>query len=426
MAKEEAWEEGRRETQVSGQKLTVHHGLATPLSLVGLQVWRGALLLGDYILHNRRVFTGSTVLELGAGPGVAGLLAARFAEEVILTDADRRTLDNCQANVNCNSGSARVRVRRLDWTQPPDWLAAGNAGEQPTTGPPCLPPGKVGLAARAAAAVGALPQEGQQGAHGLQKGGAISPKPAAQPQELLLNPWRVGSSTAPPVQQPPPAGQGCFEWQAADLAVLPRLGYILAADCIYDNDLTEALMRTAVQLMRLPRRQNKRQQPGEGAGAVGGAGYGRCPAAGSSSALAPSGTVLLVALEKRIAFTLHDMDVRAPAYDFWRTLFVEVGGAGKAPLHEKADAGEGAGSSDCVAPPASSRGLHLSCGGAAPPAASAGLAREERRWLRQRLRDAPFPLLGRRVDVSSIPQQIEEYERGQYLELWKLWLADLD
>ena len=103
--------------------LEIRHGLATPLALVGLQVtkhsdtahlfllcgqrrfirptslrrptsppllgtlqvWRGALLLGDYILHARHRFLGCTALELGAGPGVSGLLAARFARLVVLT-----------------------------------------------------------------------------------------------------------------------------------------------------------------------------------------------------------------------------------------------------------------------------------------------------------------------------------------------------
>jgi hypothetical protein len=48
-------------------------------------VWRGALLLGDYILHFLHHFSGCTTLELGAGPGVAGLLAARYARLVFLT-----------------------------------------------------------------------------------------------------------------------------------------------------------------------------------------------------------------------------------------------------------------------------------------------------------------------------------------------------
>ena len=46
---------------------------------------RGALLLGDYLLHAAGRLAGCTVLELGAGPGVAGLLAAQHARRVFLT-----------------------------------------------------------------------------------------------------------------------------------------------------------------------------------------------------------------------------------------------------------------------------------------------------------------------------------------------------
>lgn len=48
-------------------------------------MWRGALLLGDLILHQTARFSGTTVLELGSGPGLTGLLAAQFARLVFLT-----------------------------------------------------------------------------------------------------------------------------------------------------------------------------------------------------------------------------------------------------------------------------------------------------------------------------------------------------
>lgn len=57
--------------------VSVHHALATPLRTVGLQVWRGALLLADLLLHRGpAAFAGATALELGAGSGLAGLVLA--------------------------------------------------------------------------------------------------------------------------------------------------------------------------------------------------------------------------------------------------------------------------------------------------------------------------------------------------------------
>ena len=65
-------------TDGAGQPLvSVCHAMATPLRSVGLQVWRGALLLADLLLHRgAAVFAEATALELGAGAGLAGLVLA--------------------------------------------------------------------------------------------------------------------------------------------------------------------------------------------------------------------------------------------------------------------------------------------------------------------------------------------------------------
>lgn len=54
-------------------KKNLEHRKATDLTLVGLQVWRGALLLADYIFHNRVEFKDKRVLELGSGVGLTGM-----------------------------------------------------------------------------------------------------------------------------------------------------------------------------------------------------------------------------------------------------------------------------------------------------------------------------------------------------------------
>ena len=70
------------------RRLVVEHGLATPLEAVGEQVWRGSLVLCDWLLEERHAVRGSTVLEVGAGVGVPGILSAKLgAQAVTLTDA---------------------------------------------------------------------------------------------------------------------------------------------------------------------------------------------------------------------------------------------------------------------------------------------------------------------------------------------------
>uniref|UniRef100_A0A182SGD3 Methyltransferase-like protein 22 n=1 Tax=Anopheles maculatus TaxID=74869 RepID=A0A182SGD3_9DIPT len=50
--------------------IEIEHRKSTRLDLVGLQIWRGALLLADYIMHNERKFKNAHILELGSGVGL--------------------------------------------------------------------------------------------------------------------------------------------------------------------------------------------------------------------------------------------------------------------------------------------------------------------------------------------------------------------
>lgn len=61
------------------------HSVSTELDLVGLQVWRGALLLADYILSHPDSFRNQTILELGSGVGLTSIVASYLAREVICT-----------------------------------------------------------------------------------------------------------------------------------------------------------------------------------------------------------------------------------------------------------------------------------------------------------------------------------------------------
>nr|CAB3470956.1 unnamed protein product [Digitaria exilis] len=109
--------------------LTIQHGVTSSLKCVGLQVWKAALLLADFVLHKSFTssnFDGVTAIEVGAGTGdnpwfcLVGLTLARVARRVFVTDRGTDILDNCMANVRINSGKlkfdeAKVCVRELDW-----------------------------------------------------------------------------------------------------------------------------------------------------------------------------------------------------------------------------------------------------------------------------------------------------------------------
>lgn len=62
------------------------HKNRTSLNMVGMQVWRSALLMSDFIMENRDIFTNEQViLELGSGVGLTGIVAAMYCKEVIFT-----------------------------------------------------------------------------------------------------------------------------------------------------------------------------------------------------------------------------------------------------------------------------------------------------------------------------------------------------
>lgn len=62
----------------------LEHLESTILSLVGLQVWRGALLLADFILfHGKTYFNDKDFLELGSGVGLTSVIAGIYAKSVV-------------------------------------------------------------------------------------------------------------------------------------------------------------------------------------------------------------------------------------------------------------------------------------------------------------------------------------------------------
>ena len=53
--------------------------------LVGLQLWRGAFLLAEYLCYSSNIVKNQNVLELAAGTGFTSLVAALTAKKVICT-----------------------------------------------------------------------------------------------------------------------------------------------------------------------------------------------------------------------------------------------------------------------------------------------------------------------------------------------------
>ncbi|MBN3303971.1 MET22 protein, partial [Amia calva] len=100
--------------------IKIEHTMATPLEDVGKQVWRGAMLMADYILSHQQLFRGCTVLELGAGTGMTSIVMASVAKKVYCTDVGHDLLSMCERNVELNRhilepAGGDLKVCELDW-----------------------------------------------------------------------------------------------------------------------------------------------------------------------------------------------------------------------------------------------------------------------------------------------------------------------
>ncbi|KAK9736177.1 Lysine methyltransferase [Popillia japonica] len=174
-------------------EIEIEHSTNTSLNLVGLQIWRGALLLADWLICNSRKFENdSKILELGSGVGLTSIVASMF-RPVVCTDINEGGILNLlQTNIDRNKALVKKSISVLE-----------------------------------------------------------------------LNFFKT-------------------DFNAELLKLLPDVRIILAADVIYDNDITVAFVKTMQALLKLSPNCN-----------------------------------VYVALEKRYVFLLSECDTYAPCYEFF-------------------------------------------------------------------------------------------------------------
>lgn len=82
----------------------------------GMYVWPCAVVLAQYLWTRRRELRDKTLLELGAGVSLPGVVAARCGAKVILSDSAKtpQCLDNCRRSCEAN-GLQDVAVLDLTW-----------------------------------------------------------------------------------------------------------------------------------------------------------------------------------------------------------------------------------------------------------------------------------------------------------------------
>ena len=82
----------------------------------GVSVWPSAIALAHEIAARAEAFRGRSVLELGAGIGLPGIVAASLGGRVVQTDRDELALHLCKRNGERNDPAA-IEYRLADWTE---------------------------------------------------------------------------------------------------------------------------------------------------------------------------------------------------------------------------------------------------------------------------------------------------------------------
>ena len=81
----------------------------------GVALWPSAMALAHELATRPDEISGRKVLELGAGTGIPGIVAASLGGRVVQTDRDELALQLCRRNGERN-GVKAIEYRLADWT----------------------------------------------------------------------------------------------------------------------------------------------------------------------------------------------------------------------------------------------------------------------------------------------------------------------
>lgn len=114
------------EITIGGKLLQVKEHSQADLG-TGLNTWDGAIVLAKYLEKHRHIVSSASVLELGAGTGVAGIAAALLGADTVTLSDLPYVIDNLKENVKLNTEdrqddqgtnvctNSRIDVQVVDW-----------------------------------------------------------------------------------------------------------------------------------------------------------------------------------------------------------------------------------------------------------------------------------------------------------------------
>ncbi|XP_010557462.1 PREDICTED: protein N-lysine methyltransferase METTL21A [Tarenaya hassleriana] len=94
---------------------------STDFDLTGQLVWPGAMLMNDYLSKNAELLQGCSVIELGSGVGITGILCSKFCRKVVLTDHNDEVLKILKKNIDFHDSlrspdsPVELEAAKLEW-----------------------------------------------------------------------------------------------------------------------------------------------------------------------------------------------------------------------------------------------------------------------------------------------------------------------
>ncbi|KAF8679133.1 hypothetical protein HU200_045897 [Digitaria exilis] len=92
---------------------------STDYDLTGQLVWPGAVLMNNYLSEHPETVNECSIIELGSGIGITGILCSRFCKKVVLTDHNDEVLEIIKRNIELQScpenAQAALTAEKLEW-----------------------------------------------------------------------------------------------------------------------------------------------------------------------------------------------------------------------------------------------------------------------------------------------------------------------
>ncbi|PIA60077.1 hypothetical protein AQUCO_00400749v1 [Aquilegia coerulea] len=94
---------------------------STDFDLTGQLVWPGAIIMNNYLSKNTDMLQGCSIIELGSGVGITGILCRRFCRRILLTDHNDEVLKILNKNIELHATSespttcSGLAAEKLEW-----------------------------------------------------------------------------------------------------------------------------------------------------------------------------------------------------------------------------------------------------------------------------------------------------------------------